>query len=158
MAARFSAPAVARAASASRSSEPFPLLPETSAAQRPKGPASSLRLRAHQRVKRNPDFLAARAEGRRVDCGAFQLIWRVRPVEGPARVGVVASRAAVGNAVQRARAKRRLREIFRRHQAAVPAGLDLVLTARAALLRLEFAELEKRFLAACGKMSPVKHD
>ncbi|MBI2071054.1 MAG: ribonuclease P protein component, partial [Elusimicrobia bacterium] len=39
------------------------------------------------------------------------LTWRVRPVESsaaPARVGVVASRASVGDAVHRNRAKRRL--------------------------------------------------
>ncbi len=106
-------------------------------------------------MKRNADFLAARAEGRRMDCGAFVLTWRVRPAAGPARVGVVASRAAVGHAVQRARAKRRLREVFRRHQAAVPAGVDIILTARAALLRSDLTELEKRFLAACGKMSLI---
>jgi len=114
---------------------------------------SSRRLRARQRVKRNADFMAARAGSRRMDCGLFLLTWRVRSGDGPGRVGVVASRAAVGNAVQRARAKRRLREVFRHHQAAVPAGIDVILTARAALLRCEFTELAHRFVAACGKMT-----
>jgi len=92
-----------------------------------------------------------------MDCGAFQLIWRVRPADeapGPARVGVVASRVAVGNAVHRNRAKRRLRELYRRHQHLVPAGFDLVLTARAALLRLDFAEAAARFVQACERMKP----
>ena len=91
-----------------------------------------------------------------MDCGAFLLTWRVRPAEAaaaPARVGVVASRASVGDAVHRNRAKRRLREIYRRHQALVPAGLDLVLTARAALLRLEFAEVERKFADVCHKFT-----
>src|SRR5258708_4150717 len=74
----------------------------------------------------------------------------------PARVGVVASRAAVGDAVHRNRAKRRLREIYRKHQALVPFGLDLVLTARAALLRLEFPDVEQRFAEACRKLTPSK--
>lgn len=132
-------------------------MPDASAAERPDAPAASQRLRAGQRVKRNADFLAARAEGRRLDCGLFTMIWRARPTPGLTRVGVVASRAAVGNAVQRARAKRRLREVFRRHQSRLPAGLDLVLTARAALLRCEFTELEQRFLAACAKLAPAKN-
>ena len=71
-----------------------------------------MRLRAAQRLKRSVDFRAVREQGRRMDCGAFQLIWRNLPAgaePSPARVGVVASRAAVGNAVQRNRAKRRLR-------------------------------------------------
>lgn len=131
-------------------------MPDASAAQAFDAPAASRRLRPGQRVKRNADFAAARAEGRRLDCGFFQLIWRPRPGAAVARVGVVASRAAVGNAVQRARAKRRLREVFRRNQARVPAGVDLILTARAALLRCEFAELEQRFVAACAKLS-AKH-
>ena len=118
-----------------------------------------MNLRAGQRLRRNDDFRAVREQGRRTDCGAFLLTWRVRPAESPvvsARVGVVASRAAVGDAVHRNRAKRRLREIYRRHQALVPAGLDLVLTARPALLRLEFADVEQRFAQACQKFAPAK--
>jgi ribonuclease P protein component len=69
-------------------------------------------------------------------------------------VGVVASKASVGNAVHRNRAKRRLRELYRRYQSLVPAGVDVVLTARAALLRIDFAEAAQRFEQACGKMKP----
>jgi ribonuclease P protein component len=119
-----------------------------------------MHLRAGQRLRRNDDFRAVREQGRRHDCGAFMLTWRMRPDESPAapaRVGVVASRASVGDAVHRNRAKRRLREIYRRHQMLVPPGLDLVLTARAALLRLEFTEVEQRFIQACRKLVPVQN-
>ncbi|MBA4136829.1 MAG: ribonuclease P protein component [Opitutus sp.] len=122
-------------------------------------PTPSQRLRATQRVKRQRDFRAAREHGRRADCGAFLLVWRARPAPEdatPARVGVVASKAAMSNAaVVRNRAKRRLREIYRKHQAAVPAGFDLILTARPALLRLPLAEVEQRFLTACRKLVPT---
>jgi len=120
-----------------------------------------MNLRAGQRLRRNADFLAVRAQGRRLDCGAFLLTWAARPGSvSPAapRVGVVASRAAVGDAVHRNRAKRRLRALYRKHQALVPSGLDLILTARAALLRLEFAEVENRFTAACHKLAPKPTD
>lgn len=82
------------------------------------------------------------------------------PVSSPekksstARLGVVASRAAVGNAVQRARAKRRLREVFRAHQQRVPEGYDILLVARHALNRLEYREIERRFTDACRKIFP----
>lgn len=116
-----------------------------------------MRLRAGQRLRRNGDFRAVREQGRRLDCGAFQFTWRIRPPgepAAPARVGVVASRASVGNAVHRARAKRRLRELYRRHQHLVPPGVDLVLTARGSLLRIDFAEAAQRFVHACSKLTP----
>lgn len=116
-----------------------------------------MRLRAGQRLRRNDDFRAVREQGRRIDCGAFMLTWCRRPATeatAPARVGVVASRAAVGDAVERNRAKRRLRTLYRQHQHLVPAGLDLVLTSRASILRIEFAEAARRFIQACEKLSP----
>ena len=116
-----------------------------------------MRFRAGQHLRRTADFGAVREQGRRTDCGAFLLTWRARPATVPAvpaRAGFVASRAAVGNAVHRTRAKRRLREIFRKHQQLVPPGLDLVLTARAALLRLSYADVEQRFVQACQKLVP----
>jgi len=118
-----------------------------------------MHLRAGQRLRRNDDFRAVREQGRRIDCGAFLLTWRVRPADSPIappRVGVVASRASVGDAVHRNRAKRRLRDIYRRHQNLVPPGLDLVLTARPALLRLEYADVEQRFTQACRKLVPTQ--
>ena len=113
-----------------------------------------MRLRAGQRLRRNNDFRAVREQGRRLDGGAFLLTWRVRPeATAFARVGVVASRAAVGGAVERNRAKRRLRALYRKHQPLVPAGHDLVLTARGSILRLEFPVLEQRFQHACRQLT-----
>ncbi|RRJ97973.1 ribonuclease P protein component [Opitutaceae bacterium TAV4] len=79
---------------------------------------------------------------------------------GPAaaRLGVVASRAAVGNAIARARAKRRLREIFRTHQDLVPADQDVLLVARRSLNTQAFADVEKRFVGACRKLFAVRSD
>ncbi len=93
-----------------------------------------------------------------MDCGAFTLWWLARPVdastESPAgpRVCVVASIAAVGKAVLRTRAKRRLRELFRIHQERIPAGLDLMLIAKSGCVKFEFKELERRFLQACSRL------
>jgi ribonuclease P protein component len=120
-----------------------------------------MRFCAEQRLRRQADFQRVRAEGRRLDSGAFTLWHIARPVEEstPAivRVGVVASRSAVGNAVRRNRAKRRLREIFRRHQQHIPTGHDVLLVARHALNRLEIAEIERKFIETCRKILPPKN-
>ncbi|MFA6289096.1 MAG: ribonuclease P protein component [Opitutaceae bacterium] len=142
-----------------------------------------MRFCAEQRLRRQLDFQHVRTLGRRHDCGAFML-WHARQadlsaatptVAGsdpmpapdapekqsfaplPARLGVVASRVAVGNAVLRARAKRRLREVFRHHQELVPAGHDLLLVARGSLNRLEYREIERKFVDACRKIFPPAH-
>jgi ribonuclease P protein component len=119
-----------------------------------------MQFRAGQRLRRQPDFRYVREKGRRHDCGAFSL-WVVRrspevagEITPGARVGVVASRVAVGNAVQRNRAKRRMRELFRRHQNLVPPEYDVLIVARSALNRLEYVEIERRFVDACRKLFP----
>jgi len=117
-----------------------------------------MRFRPEQHLRRPGDFRAVREQGRRIDCGAFTVWFFSRPSSAsPAslpRVGVVASIASVGAAVQRNRAKRRLRAVFRTHQALVPAGSDLLLVARAAVNRLDYPALEQKFTDACRKLLP----
>jgi ribonuclease P protein component len=115
-----------------------------------------MRFRPEQHLRRQSDFRAVREQGRRFDAGPFTLWWRRRePVdEARSRIGVVASTAAVGPAVQRNRAKRRLREVFRRQQELVPPGYDLMVVARRSLNALPSGEVEQRFAAACQKVFP----
>ena len=117
-----------------------------------------MRFRPEQHLRRPGDFRTVREQGRRIDCGAFT-VWFFRPTGSPVpsglpRVGVVASIAQVGGAVDRNRAKRRLRAVFRSHQALVPAGSDLLLVARAAVNRLDYPVLEQKFTDACRKLIP----
>lgn len=119
-----------------------------------------MRFRPEQHLRRQSDFRAVREQGRRINCGAFTFsclrsVSSAAPAPAP-RVGVVASTAAVGHAVLRNRAKRRLRAIFREHQQRLPAGCDVLLTARTAVTTWSFAELEKKFLDACAQIAPAK--
>lgn len=119
-----------------------------------------MRFRPEQHLSRQSDIRVVRELGRRVDCRAFTLWWKRRdtPLDcaAPAtpRVCVVASTSAVGNAVRRNRAKRRLREVFRQHQQNVPPGCDLMLIARAAAQHAPITELGKKFTEACGQIPP----
>ena len=72
------------------------------------------------------------------------------------RLGVVASRK-VGGAVDRARAKRRLREVYRRHRPDFRAqSVDVVLVARRPLLEAPWPRVvaEFRKLAAQARLFP----
>jgi ribonuclease P protein component len=80
------------------------------------------------------------------------------PPAAAARLGVVASSSAVGGAVRRARAKRRLREIFRHNQRLVPPGCDILLVARRAINQLEYRVMEQRFIDACRRIFKPSSD
>lgn len=119
-----------------------------------------MRFRAASHLRRPPEFTRVRTNGRRYHCGGFVLWAAPRPdssvvTEPGPRAGFVASKAAVGNAVARNRAKRRLREVFRLHQKRVAPGTDLILQARRSLNGLEYAEIERRFLKACADLFPA---
>jgi ribonuclease P protein component len=115
-----------------------------------------MRFRPEQHLRRPGDFRTVREQGRRIDCGAFTAWFFQRTAEPSptalARVGVVASIAQVGAAVQRNRAKRRLREVFRAYQALVPPRSDVLLVARAAVNRLDYPALAQKFADACRKL------
>jgi len=79
----------------------------------------------------------------------------VLPNDGvAARLGVAATRK-IGSSVDRNRAKRLAREVFRRHKMA--AGLDIVIVPRREMLDAPFASLEADYHAALersGRQSP----
>jgi ribonuclease P protein component len=114
-----------------------------------------MRFRPEQHLRRQVDIRGAREKGSRIDCGAYTLWWRPTPA-GTAgdlrRMAVSASIAMVGGSVKRSRAKRRLREVFRRHQGLVPVRCDLLLVARAAVNAWAFTDLERKFTEACARI------
>lgn len=120
-----------------------------------------MRFRPEQHLRRQNEIRAVRETGRRVDCRAFTIWWKRREsgtaVARPTpRVCVIASTAAVGNAIARNRAKRRLREVFRQQQHLVPADCDLLLIARAAATDVAMNDLQQRFSEACAKIASAR--
>ena len=71
---------------------------------------------------------------------------------GQCRLGVTVTRK-VGGAVRRNRAKRLLREIFRRNRAALEPPMDLVVNARVALFDVSEKELEKELLGGFARLA-----
>jgi ribonuclease P protein component len=85
-----------------------------------------------QRITRSREFQEAYDQGLRYH-GRFMVLWLRKGDNAALRLGVVASRR-VGNAVQRARAKRRMREVYRRQRGSLQGSVDVVLVARQAIL------------------------
>ncbi|MFO1097031.1 MAG: ribonuclease P protein component [Xanthobacteraceae bacterium] len=104
-----------------------------------------------QRLKQRADFLAA-AAGTKAPATGFVLQTRERDDAGPPRVGFTVSRK-VGNAVERNRVRRRLREIVRLSAAGrLYSGRDYVLIGRRASLNLPFDRLCADFLGALARV------
>jgi ribonuclease P protein component len=104
-----------------------------------------------QRLRHRADFLAA-AAAVKVSTPAFTVQMRDRRDEGPARVGFTVSKK-VGNAVERNRVRRRLREIVRRASEEVAhAGHDYVLVGRRAGLSAPFGGLLDDFTSALRRL------
>ena len=82
----------------------------------------------HKRLRRKSEFDAAYARGRRFGNGFFAVTATSNDKQG-ARLGMAVAVRTAGNAVERNRIRRIVRESFRLHQHSLPA-VDLVVSAR----------------------------
>jgi ribonuclease P protein component len=104
-----------------------------------------------ERLRQRADFLAA-ASGIKVPAAAFVLQARKRADDGPVRLGFTVSKK-VGNAVERNRVRRRLREIVRLSGARrMQSGHDYVLVGRRAALKVPFDRMAQDFEGALRRM------
>ncbi|MGE0063611.1 MAG: ribonuclease P protein component [Xanthobacteraceae bacterium] len=104
-----------------------------------------------ERLRQRADFLAA-ASGTKVPAAAFVLQARERGDSGGARVGFTVSKK-VGNAVERNRVRRRLREVVRRSpENRMRSGYDYVLIGRRAALALPFERITDDFAGALRRL------
>jgi len=108
-----------------------------------------------QRLRQRSDFLAA-ATGPRAPVSGFVLQALNRREDGPVRVGFTVSKK-VGNAVERNRVRRRLREVVRlAAEDSMRPGYDYVLIGRRAALDLPFERLVEEFGRALGRVHAGK--
>ena len=107
------------------------------------------------RLRQRADFLAA-ATGARAPVSGFVLQALNRREDGPVRVGFTVSKK-VGNAAERNRVRRRLREVVRlAPQAPLRPGYDYVLIGRRTALNLPFDRLIEDFGRALGRVHAGK--
>jgi len=98
-----------------------------------------LRLPPRRRLRRKSDYEVTYARGRRLGDGFFAIVACPNDAGG-ARLGLAVARKATGDAVQRNRVRRVIRETFRLRQHDLP-SVDIVVSARAGIRKARNAEL-----------------
>ena len=76
---------------------------------------------------------------------------------GGNRIGLTVS-AKLGHAVVRNRIRRRLREIYRLHEAQFQPGWDLVVVARSRAVTAPYAQLEQAYLSLAQKLGLLRKE
>ena len=102
------------------------------------------RFRPHDRIRKRSEYQTIYDRGKRIPSTHF-VLFVMRNGLGRARLGITVTRR-VGGAVKRNRAKRLVREIFRRHKSEWK-SIDIVVNGRAVLPEAELHRLESEFLA-----------
>ncbi len=105
-----------------------------------------------ERILRRGHFRRVYDEGRKYQARYFTAFLLPNPVINP-RIGITVTRK-VGNAVERNRARRLVREVFRKNKWLVPEGVDIVINVKKSLVSVGYVELEDdftTFLEKAGK-------
>jgi ribonuclease P protein component len=111
------------------------------------------------RIRSHAEFQAVQDRGRRVHTKYLTLVGRPNTLDRD-RLGIIASRR-LGGAVVRNRAKRRVRDVFRRLDPDVAAArghrpFDVVVIPRSELLQASLAVVEADFQTALRKLRGLK--
>ncbi len=127
--------------------------------QAPDGtPLLSFAFPKEARLLKRAEFLRVYDKGKRIE-GRFMTVF-ILPNDKPLqRVGITATKKAIGKAHDRNRAKRLLRETFRLSKAeldAVETKYDWVLNARRSILREKFEKPLAEFRAIAGRVAAGK--
>ena len=115
-----------------------------------------LRLGRSSRLAQSRDFARIRQRGERLVLGCLIANWSRLPDGATPKLGVVTSKK-IGDAPDRSRARRLLRETFRLHQHEFTQPVELILVARNSIAGKDFAAVEKDFLAALRRASLLKN-
>jgi ribonuclease P protein component len=101
------------------------------------------------RILKRAVFRRVYEEGRKFHARCFTAFVLASPSER-SRIGITATRK-IGNSVERNRARRLVREAFRKNKWLVPPGVDIVINAKRPLVEASYHDLEGDFISFLKK-------
>jgi ribonuclease P protein component len=105
------------------------------------------------RLRKHADYQRLYKSSRKQFSASMTYFYATQPLTAETtRVGLTAGRV-LGNAVERNRIKRRMREAVRRHLHLLPSHTDVVLHPRRSVLEIDFAELSREVERIFKKIS-----
>lgn len=126
--------------------------PAPADARRSGEPTPGQRFTRIEHLRRRPDFVAAYEQGTRLSGSLMTMFFRHNAL-GQARLGIAATRK-IGSAVERNRAKRRVRDLYRRHK--LIGGIDVVVIPRRTLIDAPADRLEAEFCALLKRGARIR--
>jgi ribonuclease P protein component len=106
-----------------------------------------------ERISRRTEVQAVFDKGRSLANASLKLFYLRNGLAFP-RFAVLINKR-FGNAVERNRAKRQVRELFRTSKDLLPAGLDMIFSLRQEFKILDFEEKKKRFLDLVSRIQQI---
>ena len=104
-------------------------------------------------LKKNYEFRRLYSKGKSA-ATPFLVVYARKSKRHTNRIGFTVSNK-LGNAVKRNRVRRRLREIYRLHEAEFQPGTELVAVARYRAVTASYRQMETAFLSACKKLQLI---
>lgn len=101
------------------------------------------------RILKRAGFRRVYEAGRKFHARCFTAF--VLPISGErSRIGITATRK-IGNSVERNRARRLVREVFRKNKWLVPRGVDIVINVKRPLVEANYRDFEGDFITFLEK-------
>ena len=89
--------------------------------------------------------------------GRFVVVYAKRNGTDRNRLGITTG-VKLGHAVDRNRARRRIRETYRLQELRLKQGYDIVIVARTAAIEGNFSEMQQSFLHQCSKLGLLREN